>query len=101
MSACSLQVKRSLLSSAPAKGGKVEFEIRLHEEHSSQPSIPARLRQLSALASSSANNFFPIPSSPVNRRDPGMRPPASKRRSASFTSSFPMSVENINGLRAK
>jgi hypothetical protein len=47
--------------------------------------------------------FLPIPSSPVNRREPGMRPPVSRRLSDSFTSSLPIRVENIEpsgfGLR--
>src|SRR5262245_6622808 len=91
----SLQIIRSLLSSASVKGGKVELASRRQDEHSSQPSTPTRLRQLSAFASSSANSFFPIPSSPVKRSDPGTRPPLSRRRSESFTSSLPIRDENI------
>src|SRR4029079_2959972 len=96
-SACSLQISLSLLSSALVKGGKEELSIRLHDEHSSQASTPERLRQLSAFASSRAKRFLPIPSSPVNRRKQGMRPPVIRRLSDSFTSSLPMRVENIEG----
>src|SRR6185295_3129958 len=94
-SPCSLQIIRSLLSSALENGGKVDFAILRQEEHSSQASTPTRLRQFSALASSSANNFLPTPSSPVKSSEPGMRPLASKRRKVSFASSLPMRVANI------
>src|SRR5216684_2729615 len=94
-SACSLQIIRSLLSSSLVKGGKVEREILLHEEHSSQASTPTRLRQLKALASSSANNFFPMPCSPVKSSEPGTRPLLSKRRNVSPASWLPISSENI------
>src|SRR5215475_11196111 len=94
-SACSLQIILSLSSSAFPKGGKVEFEMRLQDEHSSHASKPWRFRQFSALAISRANNFLPIPSSPVKSREPGTRPPESNRRNDCFTSSLPMSVENI------
>src|SRR2546423_5765965 len=104
-SACSLQIIRSLLSSALENGGKVECEMRLHDEHSSQASTPTRLRQLSALANSSAKSFLPMPASPVNKSEPGTRPPVSNCRKPCFTSSFPMRVENMigksKGQRAK
>src|SRR5712692_11618880 len=96
MSACSLQIILSLSSSSLPNGGKVEREIRLHEEHSSQASTPTRLRQFIALASSSAKSFLPIPASPVKSSDPGTRPETSKRRSDSLTWSLPMRRENIN-----
>ena len=98
-SACSLQISRSRLSSSLLKGGNVDREILLHEEHSSQPSIPFRWRQFRALANSSAKSFLPIPSSPVNSSEPGRRPPAIKRRSDSFTSSLPMSLENMGNSK--
>src|ERR1051326_2191916 len=94
-SACSLQIIRSLLSSALENGGNVDFEIRLHDEHSSHASTPTRWRQLSALANSRANSFFPMPASPVNKSDPGTRPLLSNCRKACFTSSFPMRVANM------
>src|SRR6266852_2751939 len=104
-SACSLQISLSLLSSSSLKGGKVDREMRLQDEHSSHASTPTRLRQFIAFASSSANSFLPIPSSPVNSSEPGTRPLTSRCRSDSFTSSLPMSVENIKakgqGQRAK
>src|ERR1043166_6668615 len=94
-SPCSLQIIRSRLSKASENGGKVEFAILLHDEHSSQASAPARLRQFKALASSSANSFLPTPSSPVKSSEPGMLPLASKRRKVSFASSLPIRVANI------
>src|SRR5262249_22578287 len=97
MSACSLQIILSLLSSASLNGGKLELAILLHDEHSSHASTPERLRQFSALASSSAKSFFPMPSSPVKSREPGRRPPASNFRRVSLTSSLPISFENIKG----
>src|SRR5260370_1705528 len=69
--------------------------MRLQDEHSSHASTPTRLRQFIAFASSSANTFLPIPSSPVNSSEPGTRPLTSRCRSDSFTSSLPMSVENM------
>src|SRR3977135_3173438 len=95
-SACSLQIILSLSSSSLPNGGNVDREIRLQEEHSSQASTPWRWRQFSDLASSSAKSFLPMPSSPVKSIEPGTRLPESKRRSDSFTSSLPMSLENIS-----
>src|SRR5258708_21085977 len=95
-SACSLQIILSLLSSSLGKGGKVDREIRLQDEHSSQASTPTRWRQFRALANSSAKSFLPMPSSPVKSIEPGTLPPESRRRRDSFTSSLPMSVENIS-----
>src|SRR5437773_1279774 len=102
-SPCSHQISRSLLSSALVNGGKVEFEILLQDEHSSHASTATRLRQFNALANSSAKSFLPMPASPVKSREPGMRPLASKCRSASLTSSLPIGRENIRceELRAK
>src|SRR5438128_7312656 len=100
-SACSLQIIRSLSSSALPNGGKVDAEMRLHEEHSSQASTPTRSRQFMAFANSSAKSFLPIPSSPVKSREPGTRPLVSKRRRLSFTSSLPIRVENIREQRAR
>src|SRR6266446_10598425 len=94
-SACSLQISRCLLSSSLVKGGNVDREIRLHEEHSSQASTPMRWRQFRALANSSAKSFLPMPSSPVKSKEPGTLPPDNKRRRDSFISSLPISVENI------
>src|SRR5436190_2443457 len=94
-SPCSLQIIRSLLSSAAGNGGNLEFEIRLQEEHSSHASSPARCRQFNAFASSRANNFLPTPSSPVNSSEPPMRPLDNKRRSVSLTFSLPIRFENI------
>src|SRR5213080_1329387 len=114
-SMCSLQIKRLLSSSSFPNGAKAERPIRLHEEHSSQASkvrslvfglwslvrlFPTvRLRQLKALAISSAKSFLPMPSSPVKSSEPVVRPVASKRRSESFTSSLPMRRENIKAKR--
>src|ERR1700730_3308069 len=92
-SACSLHISRSLSSSSLPKGGKVDREILLQDEHSSQASSPLRFRQFRALANSSANSFLPIPCIPVKSSDPGTRPLASKRRRDSFTSSLPISGE--------
>src|SRR6266404_674873 len=94
-SACSLQIILSLLSSSLGKGGKVDLEIRLQDEHSPQPSTPMLWRQFRALANSRAKSFLPMPSSPVKSIEPGTLPPDSKRRSDSFTSSLPIRVENI------
>src|SRR5437763_11426223 len=112
---CSLQIKRFLSSSSFPNGAKAERAIRLHDEHSSQESrvrtcvfglwslvwlsAPMRLRQLKALAISSAKSFLPMPSSPVKSSEPVVRPVASKRRSESFTSSLPMRRENIKAKR--
>src|SRR5438552_14495889 len=117
---CSLQIKRFLSSSSFPNGAKAERAIRLHDEHSLPESKvwsllcrslvvpllePRRLRQLKALASSSAKSFLPMPSSPVKSSEPVARPVASIRRSESFTSSLPMRRENIRakgkGQRAK
>src|ERR1043165_874402 len=99
-SACSLQTILALSSSSSPNGGKLDREIRLHDEHSSQASTPWRLRQLSAFANSSANNFLPMPDSPVKRSEPGKRPLDKSRRSVSFASSLPMRFENIIGAKA-
>src|SRR4030095_4675212 len=104
-SVCSLQIILFLSSSSLPKGGNVDREIRLQDEHSSQASTPLRLRQFRALANSSANSFLPIPCAPVKSSDPGTRPLASNRRRDSFPSSLPISVENMihqnNGQRAR
>src|SRR5260370_32065770 len=94
-SACSLQIILSLLSSSLVKGGKVDREIRLHEEHSSQASTPMRWRQFRAFANSSAKSVLPMPSSPVKSREPGTLPLDNKRRRDSFISSLPISLENM------
>src|ERR1700730_10408046 len=95
-SVCSLQINLVSSSSSLPKEGNVEREILLHDEHWSHASTPLRLRQFRALANSSANSFLPIPCSPVKSSEPGTRPSASKRRRDSFTSSLPISVENIS-----
>src|SRR3977135_2601907 len=95
-SACSLQIILSLLSSSLVKGGNVDREIRLQDEHWSQASTPIRWRQFMALVNSSANSFFPMPSSPVKSIEPGTLPPERRRRRDSLTSSFPISLENIS-----
>src|ERR1043166_8315114 len=95
MSACSLQIILSRSSVGLPNGENVDLEILLHEEQSSHASRPTRLRQLSTFASSSAKSFLPMPSSPVKSNDPGSRPSVNRRRSVFFTSSLPISLENI------
>src|SRR6266550_1886534 len=94
-SACSLQIILSLSSSTSPKGGNVDREILVQDEHSSHASTPTRLRQFIAFASSSANSFLPTPSWPVNSSEPGTRLLTSRCRSDSFTSSLPMRRENM------
>jgi len=88
-------LKDNLPTSAPEKGGNVEFVIRLQEEQLSHASSATRCRQFKAFASSSAKSFLPTPSSPVKSNEPATRPLPSKRRSASLTLSFPIRCENI------
>src|SRR6266508_2307182 len=97
-SVCSLQIILFLSSSSLPKGGNVDREILLQDEHSSQASSPLRLRQFRTLANSSANTFLPMPCEPVKSSDPGTRPLPSKRRRDSFPSSLPISLENITQL---
>src|SRR5215510_8166673 len=94
-SPCSLQIRRFLSSSSLPNGGKVDREILRQEGQSSHASTPLRLRQFRALAISSANNFFPMPASPVKSRELESRLTASARPKVFLTSSLPIRVENI------
>src|SRR6185369_4187855 len=69
--------------------------MRVHDEHTPHASWSFGVRQFSARATSSANSFLPIPSSPVNSSAPGRRPDTSMRFNAALTRAFPVSSSNI------
>src|SRR6185369_16627044 len=69
--------------------------MRVHDEQTPHASWSFGVRQFSARATSSANSFLPMPSSPVNNSAPGSRSETSMRFSDTLTRAFPVSSSNI------
>src|SRR5262245_55776018 len=69
--------------------------MRTQAEQVPQGPSAVGVRQFNAFATSSANSFLPIPSSPTNNSAPGKRPASSIRFSTSLTRSLPAIFSNI------
>src|SRR5215813_12089562 len=72
--------------------------MRVQAEHWTHASLFRGVRQFSARATSSANSFFPTPSSPANSNAPGSRPVSSIRFNTSLTRAFPAIWSNMRLL---